>query len=429
MLTEENGEAWMTEERQDGIVGAYLARADALELLHIRLGHMPYQRIERMIRRQIIKGYKLDSKTLKALLRERCDVCIRSKKVDAPHKGQLPLPKTPWVNFSTDLSAAFDRPSLYGNIYQMVIIDNKSKYVWDYYLKSKDQAFDKIKEWLENEIGLLRGRDNSNYEIVLFSDMGEANSRKVIDICKEYGVVKQRTGGYTPEHNAFAERWFRTNAEMSTCQMLQFDLPENMWEDSRRMATFIYNRVPPTRQTPGEEWLSPHEKQYPTRQTMDLARLQPFGIPCWVYQKKPIRDKGYSGKSDKKERAVKGRLVGYNDSQGPLHVKVYYPDEGVSKWHPEELLVYADAMTEIEKTSDKPKAKEMESKPLEYFKPMVGTRHTDPEDGITYETTEVKTNKQGYIVAYRREICKGKPVGSIDGPYHILTKEKTTPPT
>ena len=70
LLTEQNGETWMTEERQDGIVGAYLARADALELLHIRLGHMPYQRIERMIRRQIIKGYKLDSRTLKALLRE-----------------------------------------------------------------------------------------------------------------------------------------------------------------------------------------------------------------------------------------------------------------------------------------------------------------------------------------------------------------------
>jgi hypothetical protein len=108
-----------------------LARADALELLHIRLGFMPYQRIERMIRRQIIKGYKLDSKTLKALLRERerCDVCIICKKVDAPHKGQLPLPKTAWVNFSTNLSAAFDRPSLYGNLYQMVITVNKSKFV------------------------------------------------------------------------------------------------------------------------------------------------------------------------------------------------------------------------------------------------------------------------------------------------------------
>jgi hypothetical protein len=164
--------------------------------------------------------------------------------------------------------------------------------------------------------------------------MGEVNSRKVLDTCREYGVVKQRTRGYTPEPNAFAERWFCTNAEMSTCRMLQFDLPENMWEDPRRMAKFIYNRVPPTRQTPGKKWLSPHEKQYPARETMDLSRLQPFGIPCWVYQKKPIRDKGYSGKSDMKERAVKGRLGGYNDNQGPLHVMVHYPDKGVSKWHP-----------------------------------------------------------------------------------------------
>jgi hypothetical protein len=71
-----------------------------------------------------------------------------------------------------------------------------------------------------------------------------------------------------------------------------------------------------------KEWLSPHEKQHPTRETMDLSKLPPFGIPCWVYQKKTICDKGYSGKSDKKKSAVKGRLVGYNDSQGPLHVEV-----------------------------------------------------------------------------------------------------------
>ena len=34
----------------------------------------------------------------------------------------------------------------------------------------------------------------------------------------------------------------------------------------------------------------------PTRETIDLSRLQPFGIPCWIYKTKPIRDKGYSGK-------------------------------------------------------------------------------------------------------------------------------------
>ena len=45
-----------------------------------------------------------------------------------------------------------------------------------------------IKEWLEQEIKLLRGRDLSNFEIVLFSDMGEAHSEVVRDICAEYGV-------------------------------------------------------------------------------------------------------------------------------------------------------------------------------------------------------------------------------------------------
>jgi hypothetical protein len=40
LLPEEKGEAWITEERQNGIVETFLATADALELLHIRLGHM-----------------------------------------------------------------------------------------------------------------------------------------------------------------------------------------------------------------------------------------------------------------------------------------------------------------------------------------------------------------------------------------------------
>ena len=203
-------------------------------------------------------------------------------------------------------------------------------------------------------------------------------------------MLKQSTGGYTPQHNAFSERWFRTISEMSTCQMLQFDLPEAFWEDSRRMATFIYNRVPPVRLTPGEDWESTIKKQYPTRQTMDLTRLQPFGLKCWVYQKKPIRDRQYAGKSDKKERSREGILVGYSDSRGPLHVKVYFPSLKQSEWYPEELVTFADALYEMEQVYKKPAAKNMGEKPVEYFYPLVGTCHTDPVDGSQYEVMEIK---------------------------------------
>ena len=320
VLMEEKGASWVTNEKIGLIHKAYLAKADAMELLHSQLGHMPYPRIERMIRRGIIKGVTLDKKTLKALQRERCHVCMRSKKTDAAHNGHIPVASSAWVNFQTDITAMFDQASLYGNNYMMVIIDTKSKYVWDYYLKTKDEAFDKICEWLEKEVGLHRGRESANYEITLFSDQGEAHSKKVEEACRRYGVLKQSTGGYTPQHNAFAERWFRTISEMSSCQMLQFDSPEALWEDSRRMATFIYNRVPPVRLTPGENWEPPIKKQYPTRSTMDLTRLQPFGIKCWVYQKKPIRDRSYAGKSDKKERSKEGILVGYSDSHGLRYI-------------------------------------------------------------------------------------------------------------
>jgi transposase InsO family protein len=62
--------------------------------------------------------------------------------------------------------------------------------------------------------------------------MGEPHSKKVRDMYAEYGVSRQTTAGYTPEHNAFIERWFRTNAEMSHCQMQQFDMEETFWEGS-----------------------------------------------------------------------------------------------------------------------------------------------------------------------------------------------------
>ena len=106
----------------------------------------------------------------------------------------------------------------------MAILDHLSKFIWDYHLVIKDEAYDYIAMFLEEEIKALRGRDQRDYEVVLMSDLGEAHSKNNISACKKYGVHKTSTAGYTPQHNAFVERWFRTNSEMSRCQILQFDM-------------------------------------------------------------------------------------------------------------------------------------------------------------------------------------------------------------
>ena len=60
----------------------------------------------------------------------------------------------------------------------MVIINKNSKYMWDYFMKTKDQVYEKICEWLEKEVGIHRGRDSANYEITLFSDQGRRLRRR-----------------------------------------------------------------------------------------------------------------------------------------------------------------------------------------------------------------------------------------------------------
>ena len=107
-----------------------------------------------------------------------------------------------------DITGLFMQASIHENYYQCAIIDTYSKQVWDDYLAAKDDVYKVLSDFCETVITMLRGRDHSVFEIFLMSDLEEAFSKKV--------TVNQATAGYTRQHNAIVERWFRTNdGEMS----------------------------------------------------------------------------------------------------------------------------------------------------------------------------------------------------------------------
>ena len=64
--------------------------------------------------------------------------------------------------------------------------------------------------------------------------------------------------------------------------MIQYYMDDTYWEDSKAMAMFIYNRVPPSTRIEGEPWISPLQKQYPKRVNMDMSKNKPFGLTCYV---------------------------------------------------------------------------------------------------------------------------------------------------
>ena len=183
-----------------------------------------------------MKGYTFDLKLLKQLLNTKCDICLRAKLTDAGHKGHLFHSDEPWHTFSFDITGPFQQRSIHGNFYMGAIMDTATKHVFPSFIETKNQVHDKLSWFFETCIVALRGRSNTNYEIFLIADLGEAHTNKIIQTSRKYGIVKQSTAGYTPDHNAFSERYFRTIGEMSRCQMLQFDSEEELWEDSRNHA-------------------------------------------------------------------------------------------------------------------------------------------------------------------------------------------------
>jgi hypothetical protein len=45
------GRNWLTDERREEVYQTYVKKAQALEILHMKLGHLSYQRIERLIQK------------------------------------------------------------------------------------------------------------------------------------------------------------------------------------------------------------------------------------------------------------------------------------------------------------------------------------------------------------------------------------------
>jgi hypothetical protein len=88
-----------------------------------------------------------------------------------------------------DITEPFMQASIHENYYKCAIIDTYSKYVWDDYLAAKDEVYKVLSDFGETEITMLRGIDHTVFEIFLMIDLGEAPSKKVINLCNKYGIV------------------------------------------------------------------------------------------------------------------------------------------------------------------------------------------------------------------------------------------------
>jgi transposase InsO family protein len=122
-------------------------------------------------------------------------------------------------------------------------MDDYSRKVFPFYLKSKSDAFKAFSEFKclwekQMQLPILRIRTDNGTEFV---------NTEFSNYLDQECIVAERTIPYNPEQNGKIERVHRDTTEMTTKFLLQSDAPEQMWEYSHRYACTLKNRYFPHR--------------------------------------------------------------------------------------------------------------------------------------------------------------------------------------
>ena len=214
----------------------------SMELWHRRLGHMSEKGLQALSRRNVLpdfKGTRLNP----------CVDCLAGKQ----HRVSFASPKVSRKPVLLDRiysdvcgplktktpHGAIDVHGISGALYFVTFIDDCSRKVWAYPLKTKDQVVDVFKEFhvrVERETGqklkCIRSDNGGEY-------MGSLDS-----YCKKQGIRHEVTVPGTPQHNAVAERMNRTIMERIRSMLSHAKLPKRFWDEALRTAVDLINLSP-----------------------------------------------------------------------------------------------------------------------------------------------------------------------------------------
>lgn len=172
---------------------------------------------------------------------DQCIDCITSK---------LPRHSFPKKSFTvvggpldcivTDLCGPFDVLTIGGNKYFITFTDLYSDYVEVALLKSKNEAFEKIKDFF--------AKSKTQYgkvpKVIRFDRGGEFCNGRVEDLMRDYGTKIQTTVGYAPEQNGLAEKENQTLVESLRAMLKSSKLPQSLWGEALHETVYNLNRVP-----------------------------------------------------------------------------------------------------------------------------------------------------------------------------------------
>ena len=102
----------------------------------------------------------------------------------------------------SDVCGPIEVESLGGNKYFLTFIDNASRKVWVYFLKTKDQVF----KFFQRFHAMVERETGKPLKCLRTDNGGEYTSKEFEAYCAGHGIRHERTVPRTPQHNGVADR-------------------------------------------------------------------------------------------------------------------------------------------------------------------------------------------------------------------------------
>ena len=248
------------------------------DLWHKRYGHLGYDGLRRLAAERLVDGFDFNCKKQISF----CEACTKGKQHKSPFlvgggtraEGMLDL-------VHTDVCGKLNPRSVGGAEYFVTFVDDKSRFVWVYVLKSKGEVFSKFREW-KAMVELCTGE---KLKVLRSDNGGEYTSEKFTEYLKAEGIRHELTVPKSPQQNGVAERLNRTLVEMTRSMLAGSNLPQKLWAETLTTAVYLRNRSC----TKAVEGMTPFEVLYGKKP--DVGHLRVFGCVCYAHIAKDERKK------------------------------------------------------------------------------------------------------------------------------------------
>lgn len=267
-----------------------------LEIAHRRLGHLSAKATQLLAKGDIARGLTLKPSSIKSGNFE-CVPCYQGKmrRHAAPKERSTEISSEVLELVFADLNGPISPETVGDKRYALGLLDDHSRYQWQFLLRNKSDAAQAFKTWLaqvERETGKKLKK--------LRTDGGkEFTAGQFLHELEREGVILETTAPYDHHQAGAIERTHLTIFNRTRAILKANNLPKHLWGEISTAVSYLKN-LSPTSALNGRTPYEAYKGRLP-----DLRRLRALGCKVMVHRPSEVRD----GKLD--DRAVEGKFAGY----------------------------------------------------------------------------------------------------------------------